>query len=95
MIADTVRRFRLRCFVSIAEAWMTRSPAASLDASPSASSEREQVLVIGAIHPERKQLWCYPFANEGGKVVIGKKLGTEGTTLEGDIANALGTEDEP
>ena len=95
VLAATVRRRGLRCFVSIAEAWMTRGPAVSLVVPPSASPEREQVLVIGAIHPERKQLWCYPFAAEGGTVVIGKALSTEGTTLGGDISNALGTEGPP
>ncbi len=52
-----------------------------------------QVLVMGAIHPERKQMWCYPFAAEGGTVVIGRALSTEGTTLDCEIGSALGTED--
>jgi hypothetical protein len=92
-----VRNRRLQCFVSIAEAWMTRGPAASLDVMPSQSPEKEQVLCVSAIHPEGKRMWVYPFASEGGQVVIGKLLDSAalGVTLGGTIPFALGEEGRP
>ncbi len=86
-----VKSRRLQCFVSIAEAWMTRGPAASLDVMPSQSPEREQVFVISAIHPQQKTMWVYPFASEGGTVVIGRVLDSAalGVTLGGRIPEAL------
>ncbi len=92
-----VKSRRLHCFVSIAEAWMTRGSAASLEVMPSQSPEKEQVLCVSAIHPEGKRMWVYPFASEGGQVVIGKLLDSAalGVTLGGTIPSALGEEGRP
>ncbi len=97
VLATIVQARRLQCFVAVSEAWMTRGQAASLEVMPSQSPEREQVLCISAIHPEQKTMWCYPFASEGGKVVIGKVLSSEalGLTLDGAIPEALGEEGRP
>ncbi len=84
-----VRDRRLRCFVSISEAWMTRHEAASLEVPPSQSPEREQVLVIAAIHPDQKTMWCYPFAHEGGRTILGTPIDSTGMTLSGGIPEAL------
>jgi hypothetical protein len=62
---------------------------------PSQSPERQQVLVISAIHPAGKTMWVYPFATEGGRVVIGTPISSEGMTLHGGIPDALGKETEP
>ncbi len=95
VLAAIVKSRRLQCFVAVSEAWMTRREAASLAVPPSQSPEREQVLCISAIHPDAKRMWVYPFAAEGGKVVIGKLLSSEGLTLGGAIPEALGEEGRP
>jgi hypothetical protein len=82
------------CFVAVAEAWLTRGPAASMDVPPSQHQEREQVLSISAIHPDGKAFWCYPFAAEGGRVVIGAPISSEGLTLGGTIPSALGGKED-
>jgi len=88
-----VRFRRVHSFVAISEAWMTRGEAASLSVMPSKSPEREQVLCVSAIHPEAKRMWVYPFASEGGRVVVGALLSSEGMTLGGGIPEALGGEE--
>jgi hypothetical protein len=60
---------------------------------PSKSPEREQVLSISAIHPAGKTMWCYPFASEGGSVVLGTPISSEGLTLGGGVPNALNEEE--
>ena len=87
-----VKSRRLVCFVCIAEAWMTRGRGASPEVLPAQSPEREQVLLISAIHPAGKRMWCYPFAAEGGRVVLGTPISSEGLTLGGGIPDALGEE---
>ncbi len=94
VLTALVRDRRIHCFITIHEAWMTRGQAASVTVPPSQSPEREQVLVVSAIHPERKQMWCYPFAAEGGTVVVGKPISSTGMTLGGGIPEALGKEDK-
>jgi len=86
------RARRVHSFVAVHEAWMTRGPAASLVVPPSKHPEREQVLCVSAIHPQTKRMWVYPFASEGGRVVLGKMLSSEaeGVTLGGGIPEALG-----
>ncbi len=89
VLAALVRDRRIHSFITIHEAWMTRHEAASLEVPPSQSPEREQVLMIAAIHPERKTMWCYPFAHEGGRTILGTPLDSTGMTLGGGIPEAL------
>ncbi len=93
VLAAVVKTRHLVCFVAITEAWMTRGP--NLDTRPSQSPERQQVLVISAIHPAGKTMWVYPFAAEGGRVVIGTPISSEGMTLHGGIPDALGEQKQP
>jgi hypothetical protein len=95
VLAAVVKTRHLVCFVAITEAWMTRGPNLDLAVMPSQSPERQQVLVISAIHPAGKTMWVYPFAAEGGRVVIGTPISSEGMTLGGGIPDALGKETEP
>ncbi len=95
VLAAIVKNRRLQCFVAVSEAWMTRRETASLDVMPSKHPDREQVLCVSAIHPEQKTMWVYPFAAEGGKVVIGKLLSSEGLQLGGAIPEALGGGERP
>ena len=95
MLRNLVTARRLICFVCIAEAWITRGRGASPEVPPSQSPEREQVLLISAIHPAGKRMWCVPFAAEGGRVVIGPPISSEGMTLGGGIPDAPGEEERP
>lgn len=93
VLRAVVQARQVQCFVAISEAWMTRGAAASLEVMPSASPEREQVLCVSAIYPEAKRMWVYPFASEGGRVVVGALLSSEGLTLAGGIPEALNGEE--
>ncbi len=92
VVKAVVQARQARAFVCITEAWMTRGAAASLEVPPSQHPDREQILCISAIHPEGKTMWVYPFASEGGRVVIGPILDSTRMTLGGGIPNALGEE---
>ncbi len=94
VVAAFVRRRKARAFVCIAEAWMVYGPGAAEAIPPSRHPERRQVLSVSAIHPEGKAMWCYPFASEGGKVVLGAPVDSTGMTLGGGIPEALGGEKE-
>ena len=96
VLKGLVRLHQVHSFVAIAEAWMTRGKAASLEVAPSQSPEREQVLSISAIHPEGRRGWFVPFATEGGRVVLGTPVDSTGMTLGGGIPEALnGQEGRP
>ncbi len=91
VLAAIVKTRRLRCFIAVSEAWMTRGPAADLTVMPSESPDREEALVVSAVHPEVKRMWAVPFAREHGQITLGKTLDSaaEGMTLGGGIPEAL------
>ncbi len=93
VVASVVRRRKARAFVCIAEAWMVYGPGAAEAIPPSRHPERRQILSVSAIHPEGKAMWCYPFASEGGKVVLGAPVDSTGMTLGGGIPEALSGEE--
>ncbi len=96
VVKAVVRTRRARAFVCIAEAWMVTGPAAASLLPPSQSPERQQVLAISAVHPEGTRGWFIPFANEGGRVVLGAPVDSTGMTVRGGIPEALaGEEDRP
>ncbi len=90
IVRAVVQVRQARAFVCISESWMVTGPGATEGIRPSQHPERRQVLTVSAIHPEGKTLWVYPFASEGGRVVIGPPLDTTGMTFGGGIPEALG-----
>ncbi len=96
ILKDLVRRREIFCFVTIAEAWMTRNEALRPDVPPSQSPGREQVLMIGAHHPDGAKMWATPFAWDGERLILGTVIDSTGLSLAGGIPEALtGTEGQP
>ncbi len=94
VVKALVRARRARAFVAIAEAWMVYGPGAAEGIRPSRHSERQQVLSISAVHPEGVRGWFVPFANEGGRVILGTPVDSTGMELRGGIPDALGGEED-
>jgi hypothetical protein len=97
LVQAIVKVRQVFAFVAISEAWMTRDAAASLDVMPSKSPDREEALVVSAIHPERKMMWCIPFSREHGRITFGAMIDStaKGMTIGGSIPSALGKEGQP
>ncbi len=94
VVKSLVRARRARAFVAIAEAWMVYGPGAAEGIRPSQHPERQQVLTVSAVHPEGVRGWFIPFANEGGRVILGTPVDSTGMELRGGIPEALGGETE-
>jgi len=93
VLKGLVRLRRIYAFVAIGEAWMTRGEGVRLDVPPSQSPEREQVLMVSAVHPQGKQGWFVPFRTEGGRTILGRPVSSAGLTLAGGIPEALNGEE--